>query len=207
MNAELTARWQEFGAITGVFVPDEITNHYIRSRKGRRYKSASVFFRPDDGAEYAGTYTIDLSEVQFTIALYPSPDNVVPIGQKTDMTFDGVFIGACTTTEEDLIQAALVIKIGRAKGLSPVNRGKRHVVPGSLPITKNLRRLGLLDEFEAAGFTIGVPGCSYCVGMGADKAGKGERWLSSQNRNFQNRMGPGKSDTRRLGIAILTQVE
>jgi homoaconitase/3-isopropylmalate dehydratase large subunit len=182
---------QEFGAITGIFVPDEITYAYMRRRKRQRYKSTSLFFRPDEQALYSARYTIDLSHVQPTIALYPSPDNVVPVGEKTDMMFDGVFIGACTTTEEDLILAALILKVGLAKGLKPVRHGKRHVVPGSMPIIKNLKRLGFVEIFQAASFTIGIPGCSYCVGMGADKADKGERWLSSQNRNFANRMGPG----------------
>lgn len=54
-----------------------------------------------------------------------------------------------------------------------------------------LRRLGLTEIYEAAGFTIGAPGCSYCLGVAADRAGEGEVWLSSQNRNFRNRMGKG----------------
>lgn len=174
----------------------------MNHRKGKRYRSASIFFRPDDDAIYSGEYTIDLSQVQHTIALYPSPDNVVPIAQKAQMKFDGVFIGACTTTEEDLILAALTLEAGLKNGLIPVKGGKRHVVPGSLPIRKSLKRKGFLAIFEAAGFTIGVPGCSYCVGMGADKAGKGENWLSSQNRNFPNRMGPGKSTAKKTPIAL-----
>lgn len=159
----------------------------------KKNKSNSVYFRPDEGAVYSARFEIDLSSVQHTIALYPSPDNVAPIGQRSDMEFDGVFIGACTTTEEDLILAALVLQAGLKRGMKPVKRGKRHVVPGSLPIVHNLHALRLLEIYEAAGFTRGVPGCSFCVGMGADKAGPGENWLSSQNRNFKNRMGPGEA--------------
>src|SRR5690606_18045055 len=54
-----------------------------------------------------------------------------------------------------------------------------------------LRRLGLLKIYEQAGFTVGAPGCSYCIAVAADQAGEGEVWLSSQNRNFRNRMGKG----------------
>ena len=121
----------------------------------------------------------------------PSPDNVVPISDKADLALDGVFIGACTTTEEELILAAMVLQIGLAQGLD-LKKGKRHVVPGSRPIEEKLRRLGLLDAYLAAGFYIGVPGCSYCIAMSADQAAPGEVWLSSQNRNFNNRMGPGR---------------
>jgi homoaconitase/3-isopropylmalate dehydratase large subunit len=107
------------------------------------------------------------------------------------MELDGCFIGACTTAEEDLILAALVLEQGLKKGLKPIKKGKRKVVPGSMPILRRLRELGLTDIYEEAGFEVGIPGCSYCVGMSADQAGAGEVWLSSQNRNFQNRMGKG----------------
>jgi homoaconitase/3-isopropylmalate dehydratase large subunit len=154
-----------------------------------------LYFRPDEDAEYIQTFEIDLSIVDSFIALYPAPDNVVPVTEKTGMKFDGCFIGACTTTEEDLILGALVLQAGLKKGLT-LSPGKRHVVPGSLPIVKKLRMLGLLEIYEAAGFVIGVPGCSFCVGMGADRAGAGETWISSQNRNFKHRMGKGRKDTQ-----------
>lgn len=181
---------QEFGAITGVFVPDEVTRAYISRRRRKANRSNSLYFKPDADANYAEKFEIDLSKVQSTMALYPSPDHVVPVGEKSGMHLDGVFIGACTTTEEELVLAALVLQVGLKKKL-PLTKGKRHVVPGSLPIVEKLKSLGLLDIFEVAGFTRGLPGCSYCVGMGADQAGEGETWLSSQNRNFRNRMGPG----------------
>lgn len=180
----------EFGAVTGVFCPDKVTRDYISNRPLKANKSESVYFKPDEDAQYAGVFEINLSEVEPTIALYPNPDDVVPLSEKPDMKFDGVFIGACTTTEEELVLAALILKAGLAKGLS-ISKGKRHVVPGSLPIVERLKKMNLLDVFEAAGFTRGPPGCSYCVGIAADKAGQGEVWLSSQNRNFKNRMGTG----------------
>ena len=137
------------------------------------------------------TFDIDLAKVQSFLALYPSPDNVVPLKEKLGMRFDGCFIGACTTTEEELILAALVLKVGLEENL-PLAPGNRKVVPGSLPIVNRLRKLGLLDAYEQAGFIRTAPGCSMCIAMGADKAGVGETWLSSQNRNFKNRMGKGE---------------
>lgn len=114
----------------------------------------------------------------------------MPVSAKAGEKLDGVFIGACTTTEEELVLAALVLKVGLQKKL-PIAKGKRHYVPGSLPVVEKLRDLGLLEVYEQAGFTRGPPGCSYCVGLSAEKASEGEIWLSSQNRNFQNRMGKG----------------
>lgn len=104
---------------------------------------------------------------------------------------DGCFIGACTTAEEDLIIGAMVLEAAMKAGHVPVKKGRRIVVPGSKPIRHKLEKLGLTKVYEQAGFKIGVPGCSMCVGQGMDQAGEGEVWLSSQNRNFHNRMGVG----------------
>lgn len=180
----------EFGGIAGVFEADEITASYLSTRNDQ-YKNDSIYFRADEFAKYAETHIIDLSKISSMVALYPSPDNVVPISQIEGMKLDGVFIGACTTGEEDLILGALVLEAGMKKGLVPSINGKRKVTPGSVPITNKLRKLGLLSIYEKAGFEIGAPGCSYCLGIAADKAGEGEVWLSSQNRNFKNRMGKG----------------
>ncbi|KAM0424542.1 hypothetical protein ACHAPT_010258 [Fusarium lateritium] len=181
----------EFGGITGIFAPDGITEQFIQSRKTARHKSDSVFFKADPGCSYAASHTIDLSQVETTIARYPSPDDVVYISNMAGSKLDGVFIGACTTAEEDLVLGALVLRAGLEKGWKPVAHGQRRVVPGSRPIADFLRQSGLAEVYEKAGFTIGIPGCSYCVGMGADMAAPGEVWLSSQNRNFENRMGRG----------------
>jgi homoaconitase/3-isopropylmalate dehydratase large subunit len=178
----------EFGAVTGIFTPDEITLEYINRRRQKSHRSNSLYFQADEDAQYAGKYIIDLSKVESFMAVHPSPDAVVPVSEKSDMKLDGVFIGACTTTEEDLVLAALVLQVGLKMGLTQV-KGRKHVVPGSLPIVEKLRSLGLLEVYEAAGFVQGLPGCSFCVGMGSDKGAAGETWLSSQNRNFQHRMG------------------
>ena len=152
-------------------------------------RTSPFFFRPDDGAKYAQIFEIDLGIVTPSVALYPSPDNVAPITEVAKLKLDGCFIGACTTTEEDLVLAGLVLKAGLARGL-PLAAGTRHVTPGSLPIVDRLQQLDLLDVYESAGFTRGAPGCSYCVGV-VDVAPSGSVWLSSQNRNFQDRMGKG----------------
>ena len=183
----------EFGAITGVFVPDAVTSTYISRRRRKANRINSNYFRPDPDAKYAETHVIDLSKVEASIALYPNPDDVVPVSERAGMHLDGVFIGACTTTEEELVLAALVLKVGLEKNL-PRSKGKRHYVAGSLPIVEKLSELGLLEVYKEAGFSRGPPGCSYCVGMSADKAAPGETWLSSQNRNFKNRMGKGEMD-------------
>jgi 3-isopropylmalate dehydratase small subunit len=181
----------EFGGIAGVFEADEITQTYIQKRKVPQHKNSSLYFKADEDAEYAESYTIDLSKVDSLVAIYPSPDNVASVKEVEGKELDGVFIGACTTAEEDLILAGLVLEQGLKKGWVPSVGGKRKVTPGSVPIVAKLRKLGLLDVYEQCGFEIGAPGCSYCIAVAADKAEEGEVWLSSQNRNFRNRMGKG----------------
>ncbi|KAK7955724.1 aconitase family protein [Apiospora aurea] len=179
----------EFGGITGIFAPDHHTAAFIAQRKLARHKNHSHYFRPDPGCAYAATHAIDLARAEPFVARYPNPDDVVPVGEMGRQDLDGCFIGACTTAEEDIIMGALVLEAGLRAGRSPLARGKRKVVPGSRPILDRLRRSGLADVYERAGFEIGVPGCSYCVGVSVDVAAEGEVWLSSQNRNFKNRMG------------------
>ncbi|KAK5636608.1 hypothetical protein RRF57_012320 [Xylaria bambusicola] len=180
----------EFGAVTGIFEPDERTLEYISKRLRRKYRSGAAYFRADPDAGYAEQRVIDLSQVTSFVAVHPSPDNVVPVTELRDYELDGCFIGACATAEEDLIIGALILQSGLDVGLEPVSKGRRVVVPGSRPIRRKLEDLGLLDIYRRAGFSIGVPGCSMCIGQGTDQAHSGERWLSSQNRNFKNRMGP-----------------
>jgi homoaconitase/3-isopropylmalate dehydratase large subunit len=126
------------------------------------------------------------------VAVFPSPDKVVPVSEVAGQSLHGCFIGACTTAEEDLIVAAMVLEEGMKKGLKPLAKGRRLMIPGSRPIRHKLEKLGLTEIYEKAGFEIGVPGCSMCVGAGTDRAAEGEVWLSSQNRNFEHRMGKGK---------------
>src|SRR5260370_6245858 len=68
---------------------------------------------------------------------------------------------------------------------------RRSAVPGDMLIAANLKQHGIWEIYERAGFVVDPPGCSMCLGIASRKAGKGEVWLSSQNRNFENRMGEG----------------
>jgi len=110
------------------------------------------------------------------------------------MPLDGLFIGACTTTEEELVLGALVLEAAEKKSAGKSRRPpqpKQLVVPGDLSIQENLRHAGLWDIYQRNGFRVGPPGCSMCLGVASEKAGRGEKWLSSQNRNYENRMGEG----------------
>jgi 3-isopropylmalate dehydratase small subunit len=183
--ANMTA---EFGGLNGIFEADEKTAYYLSTRQG--YNQGALYFRADKDAPYLSKYTIDLANMAPIVAKPFSPDNTVTVEEGAGQKLDGVFIGACTTTEEELILGALVLEQA-LRTQTPKASERRRVTPGSTDITERLQERGLLEIYRRAGFQIGAPGCSMCLGVASEKAGKGEVWLSSQNRNYPNRMGEG----------------
>jgi 3-isopropylmalate dehydratase small subunit len=186
--ANMTA---EFGGLNGIFEADEVTAAWLAGREDRDDDQALKpmrAFRADADAAYAEKLQVSLNDLEPQIALPFSPDKVTGVTQAAGTELQGLFIGACTTTEEELVLGALVLEAG---GITRAPNDKQIVVPGDLTIQENLRRAGLWAIYEKAGFRVDPPGCSMCLGVASRKAGKGEKWLSSQNRNFENRMGDG----------------
>ncbi len=184
--ANMTA---EFGGLNGIFEADEQIARWLKARP--RAQDEAIYYRADEGAEYLDTYQINLSTLEPQLAQPFSPDNVRALSEVNGMALDGAFIGACTTTEEELVLGALVLERAMANGMKPVQSDKRLVIPGDLSIVETMRNAGLTEIYEKAGFKVGVPGCSMCLGIASEKAGDGETWITSQNRNYQNRMGAG----------------
>lgn len=184
--ANMTA---EFGGLNGIFEPDAIVARWLSERGS--YNDTASYYRADDDAPYLARYPIDLSKLSPQIAKPFSPDHVFDVEQVAGESLQGLFIGACTTTEEELVLGALVLEKAWANKEPVGPQAKRLVVPGDRNIEKRLEERGLWDAYRKAGFRIGPPGCSMCLGIASEKAGPGENWLSSQNRNFHNRMGPG----------------
>jgi len=187
--ANMTA---EFGGLNGIFAGDAVTAAWL----GQRTEPAGAlsdarFYQADPDAPYLARYAIGLEQLEPLLAKPFSPDNVVPVADHIGMPLDGVFIGACTTTEEELVLGALVLEAALGAGETPVAKGRRLVVPGDLSIQGRLYEAGLWRAYEQAGFRIDPPGCSMCLGVASQRAGAGETWLSSQNRNYKNRMGEG----------------
>ncbi|MCA9667277.1 MAG: 3-isopropylmalate dehydratase [Myxococcales bacterium] len=184
----------EFGGLNGIFAPDPIIAEALQRRALKaRYKDyvGGSYFAADEDAPYVERFVIDLDALEPQVAKPFAPDNVFGVSEAAGTKLDGVFIGACTTTEEELVVGALVLEQALASGGAAVASNNRLVVPGNREITERLADSGLLAIYEKAGFRVGPPGCSMCLGIASDRAGEGEVWLSSQNRNFQNRMGKG----------------
>ena len=100
---------------------------------------------------------------------------------------DYVFLGACTNGRiEDFRAFASIVK-GRKKAKNVV----AWLVPGSWAVDKQIREEGLDKVFAEAGFEIRQPGCSACLAMNDDKVPAGKYAVSTSNRNFEGRQGPG----------------
>jgi len=103
------------------------------------------------------------------------------------MPIDWVFIGSCANSRISDLRAAAEVVRGRkvAAGV------QAWVVPGSLPVKRQAEQEGLDEVFRQAGFQWREPGCSMCVGANGDMVPPGKRCVSTSNRNFVGRQGPG----------------
>ena len=100
---------------------------------------------------------------------------------------DRVFVGSCTNSRiSDLREAARVLG-----GRSVAPHVSAWVVPGSQDVKRQAEEEGLAALFLAAGFEWREPGCSMCVAANGEQGRPGERVVSTSNRNFVGRQGPG----------------
>lgn len=105
------------------------------------------------------------------------------VGKKVDY----VFLGSCTNGRiEDFRAFASIVK-GRKKA----DNITAWLVPGSHVVEEQIKEEGLLDIINAAGFELREPGCSACLAMNDDKVPAGKVAVSTSNRNFEGRQGPG----------------
>ncbi|ELR72128.1 3-isopropylmalate dehydratase large subunit [Fulvivirga imtechensis AK7] len=105
------------------------------------------------------------------------------LGKKIDY----VFIGSCTNSRiEDLRMVADLVK-----GKRKADHVHAMIIPGSKQVEQQARREGLDKILESAGFELRQPGCSACLGMNEDRVPKGKYCVSTSNRNFEGRQGPG----------------
>jgi 3-isopropylmalate/(R)-2-methylmalate dehydratase large subunit len=100
---------------------------------------------------------------------------------------DYAFIGSCTNSRLSDLQAAAEVVRGRkvAAGVTAL------VVPGSMAVKAAAEALGLDKVFRDAGFQWRLAGCSMCVASNGDIVPPGKRAISTTNRNFEHRQGPG----------------
>jgi 3-isopropylmalate/(R)-2-methylmalate dehydratase large subunit len=100
---------------------------------------------------------------------------------------DYVFVGSCTNGRiEDLREVARFVK-----GKKKAEHVTAWIVPGSKQVEEQAHKEGITETLEAAGFKLRQPGCSACLAMNDDKIPEGKLAISTSNRNFEGRQGPG----------------
>ncbi len=208
----------EAGARAGMIAPDDTTIQYLNRRpmapKGADWDAAVARWRTlpsDPDASFDREVTIDAGKITPMVTFGTNPGMVVPIGDPvpspTDDSFrkalaymgvtpnrpmlgmpvDVVFIGSCTNSRlSDLRDAASILR-----GRHVARSVRVLVVPGSEQVKRAAEKEGLHEVFRAAGAEWREAGCSMCLGMNGDVAGRGQLCVSTSNRNFEGRQGIG----------------
>ena len=201
----------EFSAMTGLIAPDAKTFDYLA---GRPYAPAAFDDRywatlaSDPDAEFDREITIDAATIAPMVSWGTSPEHTIPVdgmvpqgparahdyigleagASLAGTVIDAAFIGSCTNSRiSDLRRAAAILK---GKRIAPSIR-KALAVPGSLSVKRQAEAEGLDKVFEDAGFEWRMSGCSLCFYAGGEGFPEGSRVISSTNRNFEGRQGPG----------------
>ncbi|WP_231582936.1 3-isopropylmalate dehydratase large subunit [Methanosarcina sp. MTP4] len=172
----------EAGAKTGLIASDETTRAFLESRgRGDKFREIT----PDEDAVYEEVIEIDASTLEPMVSAPHTVDNTSTAAGLAGTKIDQVFIGTCTNGRiEDL---AIAAKILEGKQRHPDTR--LIVVPASKDVYLDAIAAGYIETFIKAGAAVMAPGCGPCVGVHQGILGDGEACLSTQNRNFQGRMG------------------
>ena len=204
----------EFGAATAVIAPDEAVLDHVAATPGAPPRLPLAYWktlRSDADASFDGRLRIDASTVAPHVTWGTSPQHAAPLDGRVPepagdaerralaymalepgtplagLDIDAAFIGSCTNARiDDLRRAADVLRGRRvAPGVAAV------CVPGSGRVKRAAEAEGLDDVFRAAGFDWRESGCSMCFYAGGETFGPGKRVITTTNRNFENRQGPG----------------
>jgi 3-isopropylmalate/(R)-2-methylmalate dehydratase large subunit len=170
----------EAGAKCSFFDTDEKTLEYLQQRNTGDYK----IVKSDENADFIDTINIDMDDIEPSIAIPNSPDNV-RIAYEIHEKIDQAYIGSCTNGRiEDIRKAAAILKNRK------IDRHVRlMVVPASQEVYNQALQEGLIKTIvEAGGYFSGTT-CGACLGGYMGVLGPGEVCISSTNRNFIGRMG------------------
>ena len=205
----------EMGARGGMIAPDEKTFTYLKNRefapKDQDWDIAVKHWKElftEKDAQFDSEFEFNGEEIQPMITYGTNPGMGMAINHEIPkntnakalnyMGFDSsekligkkidyVFLGSCTNGRLEDFQAFARVVKGRKK--SP--EVTAWLVPGSHQVIKQLEAAGVTQILLDAGFEIREPGCSACLAMNEDKIPNGKYAVSTSNRNFEGRQGPG----------------
>lgn len=171
----------EMGATSSIFPADEMVRKFMKAQ-GR--EDEFVQLEPDEGCEYDGEITIDLSSLEPLIACPHQPDNVTTIRQVEKKKVQQVLIGGCTNgSYKDIAKAALVLK-----GHHVHEDVSCTCAVSSKQIYKQLMRDGYIEMLLDAGVRMLELACGPCCAIGQSPATDGVA-VRTTNRNFKGRAG------------------
>lgn len=208
----------EMGARGGFIAPDDVTFAYLKDKpytpKGADWDKAVAAWKElksDDDAIFDKEVSFNAADIEPMITYGTNPGMGIGITQRipTPQTasdekalnymhfsagetmigkpVDYVFLGACTNGRIEDFRAFASIAKGRHKAENVV----AWLVPGSWPVMRQIESEGIDKILKEAGFKIRQPGCSACLAMNDDKIPSGKLCVSTSNRNFEGRQGPG----------------
>ncbi len=208
----------EAGARAGMIAPDEITFAWLQDRprvpQGANWQRALARWQElhsDADARFDQIVEIDAGAVHPTLSYGTHPGMVMAIDATVPAASDEqtrralaymglqaganllgtpvdvVFVGSCTNGRLSDLRAAAAVLRGRRVDA----RVRMLVVPGSAAVKQAAEREGLHEVFRAAGAEWREPGCSMCIAMNGDLVAPGQLAVSTSNRNFEGRQGPG----------------
>ena len=184
----------EAGGKNGIFPVDEKTVEDLKEHDSREWK----VYEADEDAEYEKVYEIDLSALRPTVSFPHLPDNTRTIDNVGDVELDQVVIGSCTNGRISDLRIARDILKGRK-----VKKGIRCIViPGTQKIYLQALEEGIVKDLIEAGAVVSTPTCGPCLGGHMGILAKGERALSTTNRNFVGRMGHVESEVYLASPAV-----
>lgn len=188
----------EAESYNGIFAPDAITAAWFAAKGMKDLPYPPI--APGADVAWEIDETLVLGDVRPMIAKPFSPGNAFPAEEvaKERITFDKAMIGSCTNGGyDDLLSAALVLKAARSGGATKAAT-EFVIFPGSGGVKTQIERpdarLGgesIADVFRSVGGKIRESWCGPCFGQGPDSLVKGQRAITSFNRNWTNRMGLG----------------
>ncbi|MBN1660194.1 MAG: 3-isopropylmalate dehydratase large subunit [Anaerolineae bacterium] len=180
----LASMMTEMGGIVGLIPPSEEVLAYCRERTGRDDLVATY---ADPGAAYVEEIEIDISDLEPLVARPPKPDNVAPVRDVTGTRVDSVFIGSCTNGRFEDMEAVARVVAGKRVAPGMV----ASIVPATREVYGQMLASGVLQTLFDAGFIVSNPGCGGCASGHIGMVGEGQVQVSTSNRNFAGKQGPG----------------
>ncbi len=197
-RATVTNMSAEIGAFTGICEADEKTVDFLVERRGLDRTEAARYcagLTSDSQAKHVQVIEIDVSKLRPIVATPGDPGNGVFVDQlEGRVDVDIVYIGSCTGAKrDDMDMYARVFRQGKSAGRSIPESVTCYIQMGSLDVEDYCRSSGYLELFEAVGAKLLAPGCGACINAGPGVSSSADQvTISSINRNFPGRSGPGR---------------